>query len=484
MNKAAFSIFLTMIALALTPAPLVAADAKMTKPNFIVILIDDMGNGDIGPFGSTLNRTPHLDRMAAEGMKLTSFYSAPLCTASRAQLMTGCYARRVSMPDVLFPDNGTGLGPEEKTIAELLKPEGYATMCIGKWHLGDQLDYLPTRQGFDHYVGLPYSNNMDGIGGKEDKKGRITPPLPLLRDEKVVEAPTSQTKLTKLYTQESVKFITENKEKSFFLYLPHTAVHGPLSPGLEFSGKSKNGTFGDWVEEVDWSVGVILDTLRTLKLSEKTIVIFTSDNGGSGKNSSSNAPYRGKKGTTWEGGMRVPTIAWWPGKIEATSTCDAMLSEMDILPTLVKLAGGKVPSERKIDGVDMWPQLSGQSKESPREALFYFVWGSLEAVRSGPWKLAIAAQKDEEEKSSEKGPTESTKKEQRLYNLDEDIGETKDVADKNPEVVKRLQDLIAKIDADIGGVDKGSNKKTVYPGVRAASKIADPKPLVMGEVSK
>ena len=480
MNKTVSGLMLTMTALALSLAPLFAADSKSTRPNFIVILIDDMGNGDIGPFGSKLNRTPHLDRMAAEGMKLTSFYSAPLCTASRTQLMTGCYARRVSMPDVLFPDNGTGLGPEEKTIAELLKPQGYATMCIGKWHLGDQPEFLPTRRGFDHYVGLPYSNNMDGIGGKEDKKGRVTPPLPLLRDDKVVEAPTSQTKLTKLYTEEAVTFITKNKEKPFFLYLPHTAVHGPINPGPEFSGKSKNGSYGDWVEEVDWSVGVILDTLKTLKLSENTLVIFTSDNGGSGKNAS-NAPYRGKKGSTWEGGLRVSTIAWWPEKIKAASTCDAMLSEMDILPTVVKLAGGKVPSERKIDGLDMWPQLSGQSKESPHEALFYFRWGTLEAVRSGPWKLAIAAQKDGEEKASEKESPEADKKEMRLYNLDSDIGEATNVADKNPEVVKRLQELIAKIDSDIGGLDKNSNKKKVYPGVRESGKVADPKPLIMSE---
>ena len=307
-------------------APLRAADVKPDRPNVVLILMDDMGYGDIGPFGSKLNRTPHLDRLAAEGMKLTSFYAAPLCTASRSQLMTGCYAKRVGMPDVLFPGNRTGINPQEKTIAELVKPQGYATMIIGKWHLGDQPEFLPTRHGFDHYLGLPYSNDMDGAakpGGKNPM-----PPLPLLRDETVIAAPADQDTLTELYTAEAVKFITTNKDRPFFLYLAHAAVHVPLHPGPAFKGKSKNGDYGDWVEEADWSVGRVLATLRELKLDEKTLVIFASDNGGI-KNAY-NGPLRGTKFTTWEGGVRVPAIARWPGRIPAGSTCDAMLSELDL----------------------------------------------------------------------------------------------------------------------------------------------------------
>ena len=298
-----------LTALLLAPlAALHAADTKPAKPNFVVILIDDMGYGDIGPFGSKLNRTPNLDRMAQEGVKLTSFYCAPLCSASRAQIMTGCYAKRVGIGDVLFPVKGGGLSAKEKTVADHLKPLGYATMCIGKWHLGDQPEFLPTRHGFDHFFGLPYSNNMDGSGKKPDAKNPM-PPLPLLRDEKVIEAPPVPDQLTARYTEEAVKFITASKDKPFFLYLPHTAVHAPLQPGKAFQGKSKNGDYGDWVEEVDASVGRVLETLKQLRLDRNTLVLFTSDNGGTGK-SYSNAPLRGKKGSTWEGGLREPTIAW------------------------------------------------------------------------------------------------------------------------------------------------------------------------------
>jgi arylsulfatase A-like enzyme len=431
--------------------------------------------------------------MAAEGMKLTSFYAAPLCSASRAQLLTGCYAKRVGMPDVVFPVRGVGLSDAEKTVAELLKVQSYATMCIGKWHLGDQPGFLPTRHGFDHFIGVPYSNNMDGTGENPGTKN-FMPPLPLMHDEKVIEAPPDQTKLTKLFTDEAVKFITVNKDRPFFLYFPHIAVHGPLRPGIEFSGKSKNGDYGDWVEEVDWSVGRVLDTLKQPKLADNTIVLFTSDNGGSGKGSS-NGPLRGKKGSTWEGGQREPTLAWGPGRIAAGSVSDALTSVLDVLPTFVGLAGGKVPTDRKIDGVDIWPVLSGQSKASSRESLYYFLWGSLEAVRSGPWKLAVADQKDaggngeSPGAGSEKGSAAKKKKgakdqapvtastaAPRLYNLDADIGETNDVAAQNPDVVKRLQKLIDLMAADLG-MEKANNKNRA-PGVRAAGQVNDPVPLL------
>ncbi len=480
------------VAFAVTSAAFAGTPTPAGKPNVVVILLDDMGYGDIGPFGSKLNRTPNLDRMAAEGMKLTSFYSAPLCSASRAQLMTGCYAKRVGIGDVLFPVKGAGLSASEKTVAEHLKPLGYATMCIGKWHLGDQPEFLPTSHGFDHFFGLPYSNNMDGTGKKPDAKNPM-PPLPLLRDEKVIEAPPVQDQLTARFTEEAVNFITANKDKPFFLYLPHIAVHSPLEPGKAFQGKSNNGDYGDWVEEVDAGVGRVLDTLRQLKLDQKTLVLFTSDNGGTGKNYS-NGSLRGKKGSTWEGGLRTPTIAWWPGKIAAGAVSDVATSEIDVLPTLVGLAGGKVPAEPKIDGLDIWPVLSGQSKTSPHEALYYFLWGSLEAVRSGPWKLVIADQKDEgnggEAPGTDSAEGKAAKKENikadktsvtasitapRLYNLDNDIGEKTDVAAQHPDEVKRLQALIAKMGADLG-LEK-TNKKNRTPGVRDAGQVKNPVPL-------
>jgi arylsulfatase A-like enzyme len=436
-----------------------------------------MGYGDIGPFGSKLNRTPNLDRMAAEGVKLTSFYAAPVCTPSRAQMMTGCYAKRVSMPNVIFPSCPTGLSTQEKTVAALLKARGYATMCIGKWHLGDQPEFLPTQHGFDHYLGLPYSNDMGGPVRPAKGKGKVgrrpPPPLPLVQDAQVIEAPADQSKLTARYTREAVKFITANKDRPFFLYFPHTAVHVPLHPGEAFAGKSANGAYGDWVEEVDWSVGRVLAALRDLKLERNTLVLFTSDNGPwltQGKNGGVAGPLRGGKGSTWEGGMREPTIAWWPDKIPAGTVCDAPASEIDVLPTLVRLAGGDVPTDRVIDGRDIWPLMAGQSQQSPHEALFYFNGNQLQAVRCGPWKLAIAPQSEATAKKSP--PIPASLESPRLYNLDSDLGETTDVAAQHADVVKRLQGHVAKMDADLG-------VKGVGPGVRPCGRVENPKPLLM-----
>ena len=454
------------LAAAVWLAPVVGRAAESPKPNFVVILIDDMGYGDIGPFGSKMNRTPHLDRMAREGMRLTSFYAAPVCTPSRAQMMTGCYAKRVSLPNVLGPVCPIGISAKEHTIADLLKRQGYATMAIGKWHLGDQLAFLPRRHGFDHYFGLPYSNDMGGTG-----KDRSPPLLPLLRDDLVIEAPATQDTLTSRYTEQAVKFIVANKDRPFFLYFPHTAVHVPLHPGKGFKGKSANGTYGDWVEEVDWSVGRVLDTLREHKLAERTFVLFTSDNGPwltQGRNAGTAGPLHGGKGTTWEGGMREPTIAWWPGRVAAGTVCDAAMSEIDVLPTLVKLAGGEVPADRKIDGRDVWPLLAGQTNVSPHEALFYFNGNQLQAVRSGPWKLAVTPQgtglpKGAAQPVKHNGP--------RLYNLDSDIGEQTDVAAQHADVVARLQRLIEHMGADLGVVGTG-------PGVRAPDRVESPQPLL------
>jgi arylsulfatase A len=470
-------LFLVVLSAVLSASRAYAA-ATPSKPNLVLILIDDMGYGDIAPFGSKLNRTPALDRLASEGMRLTSFLACPVCTPSRAQFMTGCYAKRVSMPAVIFPSCPTGLNPDENTLPKLLKQQGYATMMIGKWHLGDQKEFLPTKYGFDHYLGLPYSNDMGG--GEEWPKDNIyhgkRPPLPLVRDQEVIEVvpPAAQDKLTQRYTDEAVKFIRENKDRPFFLYMPHTAVHVPLHPGDAFKGKSANGTYGDWVEEMDWSVGKVMDAIRELKLDGKTLVLFTSDNGpwlSQGKNGGTAGPLRGGKGSTWEGGVREPTIAWWPGKIAPGTSSDALTANVDVLPTFVKLAGGSVPTDRKIDGVDIWPVLSGQARESAHGAYYYFNGNRLEAVRLGPWKLAIHPQ--HLGMGGEKPITAEMIKNHkpRLYNLVEDIGENKDVAAEHPEIVEQLQKFVAEMDADLGVNELG-------PGVRQPGRVANPVPLL------
>ncbi|WP_166825750.1 sulfatase family protein [Thalassoroseus pseudoceratinae] len=435
------------------------------SPNFIVINIDDLGYGDIGPYGNKVNRTPNLDRMAKEGRKLASHYAAPVCSPSRASLMTGSYPKRaLSIPHVLFPGNDVGLHPDEITVAELLKKQGYATGMVGKWHLGDQPEFLPTRQGFDDYYGLPYSNDMgpaaDGVKSNlgrplpKNRKGKGQPPLPLLRNETVLQRvlPKDQQALVERYTEEAVSFIRDHHEEPFFLYMPHSAVHFPLYPSERFRGKSAHGLFGDWVEEVDWSVGQVLDAVREMDLQDNTLVIFTSDNGGQIRHGAVNKPLRGGKGSTWEGGIRVPTIAWWPGKIPANTETFAITSMMDILPTFTKLAGGELPPNRKIDGHNIRPILFGQEDaETPYEEFYYFRGLNLQAVRSGPWKLIL--------KSGE------------LYNLDADISESNNVAKANPYVVKLLRDIAAKTKDDLG-------TEGVGPGCRPLGRVKNARPLI------
>lgn len=466
--------------LALLAAFLAPVAFAADQPNFIVINIDDLGYADIGPFGST-NRTPNLDRMAKEGRKLTSHYAAPVCTPSRTALMTGCYPKRaLPLPHVLFPSAAIGLHPDEKTVAEVLKDAGYATACIGKWHLGDQAEFLPTKQGFDSYYGIPYSNDMGlasegsksnpgkplpappkaapAPGDNTGRRGHGQPPLPLMENDKVIGRVKvdGQFAMTRDYTERAVKFIRDRKDQPFFLYLPHNAVHFPLYPSDQFRGKSPNGLLGDWAEEVDWSVGQILDALRELGLAEKTLVIFTSDNGGSVQHGSNNTPLRGSKSQTLEGGIRVPTLAWWPGKIPAATSSDAITSMMDVLPTFARLAGAKVPADRKIDGVDLWPVLAGDADaKPPRDHFFYFRGLELEAVRSGPWKLHLAKDK----KAAE------------LYHLGNDIGEAKDLAKEHPEEVRRLQEFAATMKDDLGLKGEG-------PGCRPPGRAANPKPLI------
>ena len=478
-------------------AAVLSAAASARSPNVVVIFIDDMGYGDIGPYGATKQRTPHLDRMAKEGMKLTSFYAAPVCSVSRAQMMTGCYGARVSVPGVYFPGQSVGLNPSEVTVAERLKEKGYATQIIGKWHLGDQPEFLPTRQGFDHYLGIPYSNDM--LKKSADTK---IPVVPLLRDEKIVELMDgdAQTRLVEIYTKEAVDFIGRNKDKPFYLYFAHNAVHTPIHPGAAFAGKSSNGRFGDWVEEVDWSVGQVLEALRSQGLDKDTLVVFTSDNGPwlvKGTDGGSAGPLRGGKGSTWEGGVREPTIAWWPGRVPAGSVNDAVAGTIDLLPTFVSLAGGTVPATPVIDGRDITPILMGQSKESAREAHYYFSGYDLQAVRQGRWKLAIAPQS--EGMNAKKGPKLAAGL--RLYDLDAEIGEQTDVAAQHPEVVAKLKALADKMAAEIGGKEPTARRpagevkgaKTLYPTLdyipnepkkpetKAAAKKSAAKPVALAQ---
>ena len=433
-------------------------------PNFIVIFVDDMGYGDIGPFGSTVNRTPNLDRIADEGMKLTSFYAAPLCTQSRAALLTGSYPKRVGLEAgswfvVLMPGDEHGIHSDEVTVAEMLQSRGYRTACIGKWHLGDQAEFLPTRHGFDYYYGLPYSNDM--IPDNPTTPIRNYPPLPLLRGEEVVSEVKDQSFLTGAYTEEAVRFIQQNREEPFFLYLPHTMVHVPLYAGEEFKNKSSNGVLGDTIEEIDWSTGRILDALKETGISEHTLVIFTSDNGPA---RGSPGPLRGRKGSTYEGGMREPTLAWWPGTIPAGSESDEVTSTMDLLPTFAGLAGAEVPRDRIIDGDDISPILRGEpGAKSPYEAFYYYFGDTLRAVRSGVWKLHANGE---------------------LYHLGEDIGEQNDISMEHPDVVAKLNEYLESARADLGdGPDyPGSNCRP--PGKHEAPTFLIPRPLPGDEANK
>ena len=428
--------------------------AAERKPNIIVVFCDDLGYADIGPFGSKTHATPALDQMAREGMRLTDFYSTcPVCTPSRSSLMTGCYPRRVNMHVdeknlcVLFPAARKGLNPSEITIAEVLKEQGYATMCIGKWHLGDHPDFMPTNHGFDHYFGIPYSNDMN----------RREVPLPLVRDLTVIaDSVQKDTTITAQYTTEAVRFIRANSKKPFFLYLPHTAVHLPLVPGKKFKGTSRDGAYGDWVQEIDWSMGELFKAIRAEGIDEHTLVLFTSDNGSAREKQGSNLPLRGRKGRTDEGGMRVPCVVRWPGRIPAGSSSGALTSTMDLLPTFATISGGKAPADRIIDGRDIWPILNGTSKDHPRDAFFYYQMDQLQAVRSGDWKLFVAM----DQKKRNWGRPEG-KKALALFNLAADIHEDHNVAAEHPEIVKRL---LAHAEAaredlgDVGRPGKGQRK--------------------------
>lgn len=449
-----------------------------TPPNIIFILADDLGYGDLSCYGSTTIATPRLDRLAQAGIRFTDYYSAsPFCSPSRAAFLTGRLPARCGVPYVLFPAEHTGLPAAEVTLAEALRAQGYATACIGKWHLGWDQVHRPQKQGFDEFFGLPYSNDSNEWPvGEPFLQIFGLEPLPLMDGAKIVEAPVDQSTLTRRYTERAVQFIRQHRDRPFFLYLPHTMPHVPQYASPQFAGKSKGGLYGDAIEELDHSTGVILDTLKELKLEQNTIVVFTSDNGAALKiaNANPNAKAKAKtnsrfpgrdlggsnghlragKGTTFEGGVRVPCLISWPGKIAADRVESSPVSMLDWWPTFVKLAGGQIPPPQTLDGIDLLPLLTGAVKDQPRP-LYHYFGVQLQAVREGRWKLLVPIaeyptpvppslwfvhQPALFERQHRLWPQPT------LYDLTTDPGETKNLAAEHPDIVQRLLGLARAFD--------------------------------------
>ena len=432
------------------------------RPNIILINCDDMGYSDIGSYGSKLNETPHLDKMADEGVRFTDFYQvSSVCSASRAGMLTGCYPPRVGIDWVLFPGDSCGLNPSEITIGRVLKDAGYRTKLVGKWHCGDQEEFLPTNHGFDEYFGIPYSNDM-GIQAKKDGSRNANPPLPLLRGDEVVQEQPDQAAITERYVDECLQFMDDSRDEPFFLYFAHLYVHTPLFIAEQFMKNSKNGRYGGAVAAIDWATGVIMHGLKKRGLDENTLVIFTSDNGGTKR--SENHPLRGTKGTCWEGGQRVPCIMRWPGKIEKGRTETGIAASIDLYPTLAKIGGAKIPADRTIDGVDISGVILDEDA-SPRDTFIYHSFNHLQAVRKGPWKLYACR------KGFPSSEIEADLKE--LYNLEADIGEAANVYDQHPEVVSELRAILDEARKDLG--DKATG--TEGAGIRTPGKVENPKPL-------
>lgn len=432
------------------------AGEQGTRPtNFIILFADDLGYGDLSSYGHPTIRTPHLDQMAHEGVKWTNFYvGASVCTPSRAALLTGRLPVRSGMASsihrVLFPDSHHGIPAEEITLAEQLKTAGYATACIGKWHLGHREEYLPTNNGFDYYFGIPYSNDMDNVVDfrahgenyrfwkSEERKDIHSFNVPLMRDTEIIERPADQHTITRRYTEESIRFIKEHKDGTFFVYLAYNLPHVPLFASADFEGTSTRGLYGDVVEEIDYSVGQILAALRETGLDESTMVVFTSDNGPwltHDEEGGSAGLLREGKGSTWEGGMREPCIFWAPGSIEP-GIVTGIGSTMDLYTTLSNLAGVAVPNDRVVDGLDLSPTLF-EGKESPRKDMFFYRGDRLYAVRVGDYKAHFITQKGYVPGVTEHDPP-------LLYNLNQDPSEKYDVAADHPEVIEAIQEVVLK----------------------------------------
>ncbi len=428
-------------------------------PNVVLIFTDDQGYQDVGVFGSPNIETPNLDQMAKEGVQLTSYYSAQaVCSASRAGILTGCYPNRIGIHNALDPGNTHGINSSETTMAEMLKANGYKTAIFGKWHLGHHPEFMPNRHGFDEYFGIPYSNDMWPY---HPQQGPIFnfPDLPLYENETVIDTLTEQSQLTTQITERSVDFINRNKDNPFFLYVPHPQPHVPLFVSEKFKGKSKRGLYGDVIMEIDWSVGRILDALKQNGLEENTIVIFTSDNGpwlSYGNHAGSALPFREGKGTAWEGGQREPFIIKYPNKLKAGQVIDVPVMAIDMLPTIAALTNSKLP-ELTIDGKDVWNVLSGESVKSPQKAyFFYYRVNELFGVRYGKWKMYFPHRyrtMDGQEPGKDGIPGEYRMidlEEIELYNMENDISETKNVADVNPEVVAEIKLLANDMRSKLG----------------------------------
>ncbi len=443
---------------------------KPKLPNIIVVFIDDMGYGDLGCYGATGYTTPNLDKMASQGIRFTNFVSAQaVCSASRAGIMTGCYPNRVGISGALNPEAKIGLNPDEETIAEILKQQHYKTAAIGKWHLGHLKEFLPLQQGFDEYLGLPYSNDMwpvnyDGTPITPESKGRKYgyPPLPLIEgNEKIRELKTidDQSELTTMYTERAVRFINQNKKDPFFLYLAHSMCHVPLAVSAKFKGKSQQGLFGDVIMEIDWSVGEIMKALDQNGLTKNTLIVFTADNGpwlNFGNHAGSAGGLREGKGASFEGGQREPCIMKWPGHIPEGAICNKLASTIDLLPTFATITNSDLP-KKKIDGVNILPLMLGDMNANPRETfLYYYRKNSLEGIRKGNWKLVFAHPGRtyhgfEPGKDGFPGATnENFPFEEGLYDLRRDPGEQYDVKAFYPKIVAELKKLADDAREDLG----------------------------------
>jgi arylsulfatase A len=457
---------LVLVSLLVTPG-LRAATESGSKPNFIVIFCDDMGYADIGPFGAKGYETPHLNRMATEGMIFTDFHvGRAVCSPSRSAIMTGSYPKRVSVNGNFSPKSQTGLNPNEVTIAEVLKQQHYATACFGKWHLGHQPEFLPTNQGFDEFYGLPYSHDMWNEHPENGTRYHF-PELPLYEGAEVINpalTAADQSKHTRNLTERTVQFIGQNKTNPFFIYLPHPLPHVPLLMGPEFEGETDRGAYGDVVEELDWSVGQILDALDANGLRENTLVIFTSDNGPwlrYGDHGGSAGPLREGKGTHFEGGFRVPCIISWPGTIPSGTVNTQFAATLDLLPTFAALAKAPLPEDRIIDGKDISPLLLDAATPDYERTFYYYQGPNLAAVRKGKWKLILPSKYTVWEKGNGGLPGQKRTRHNMplsLYNLDTDVSETINVTDQHPHIVAEIQTLAATARQDLGdGKTEGAN---------------------------